>query len=70
MTKLRIVRLSRGLRQADIQRLTVGLIRQHRLSEIERGMPAKPEEAQALSNIFNLPINEMGLTLVEEASAS
>jgi len=69
VTKLRIARLSSGLRQDDVQSLTVGLIRQGRLSEIERGMPAKPEEAKVLSSIFGLPIDELGLTLTEEAAA-
>jgi len=38
VTKLRIARLSSGLKQTDVQSLTVGLIQQGRLSEIERGM--------------------------------
>jgi hypothetical protein len=69
MTKLRITRLSLGLRQTDIQSITKGVIQQHRLSEIERGLPAKLEEAEALSEVFGLPVAELGLNLSEEAAA-
>lgn len=70
MTKLRLARLERGFRQSDIQSLSSGVIPQQRLSEIERGMPAKPAEARILSEVFNLPIADLGINLAEGAASN
>lgn len=55
LTKIRILRLERGLRQVDVVNLTNGRISQHRLSLLERGVSPTVEEAQALAKIFDMP---------------
>jgi hypothetical protein len=65
MTKLRLARVARGFRQSDIQSLSSGAIPQQRLSELERGMPARPEEARVLSEVFNLPVSKLGIKLAK-----
>ena len=49
LTKIKLERLNRGLRQTDIAALTGGIVPQHRFSLLERGVKPRPEEAQALA---------------------
>ena len=65
VSKLRIARVSMGLTQTDVASLSFNKIPQHRVSALERGMPAKPEEAQALSDFFGLPAAELGVRIEE-----
>jgi transcriptional regulator with XRE-family HTH domain len=52
LTRLRIERLKRGLRQMDVVALCKGQVPQHRLSLIERGLPPQPDEAKLLAKVF------------------
>jgi transcriptional regulator with XRE-family HTH domain len=69
ISKLRIARVSLGLTQTNVSSLSGGLIPQHRVSELERGMPAKPEEAATLLALLGLPIKELGVNLSGRAVA-
>lgn len=66
ISKLRIARVSLGLTQTDVASLSVGRIPQHRLSELERGMPARPEEAAVLEGLLGLPVSELGIRVRKE----
>lgn len=52
LTRLRLERLRRGLRQIDVVAMCQGQVPQHRLSLIERGLPPLPGEARVLAEAF------------------
>jgi len=66
---IRELRKSKGLRQADIEAMTAGCLKRSRLSSIERGSRIDSAEAKTLSEVFGLPVAELGLTLTGEAAA-
>lgn len=68
LTKLHLARLKNGLRQIDIERLSLGAVKQRRFSDIERGMAAKPDEAKTLSEIFGISPKELGVSLSEDSA--
>lgn len=53
-TTLKIERVRRGLRQADLSALTG--IRQPKISLLEKGLPPEPKEALALSEVLRVPV--------------
>jgi hypothetical protein len=59
VTKFKMLRLEKGLRQDDVSGLTLGKISQRRISDFDRGLIPTPSEAQILSNLF-------GCSTVEE----
>jgi transcriptional regulator with XRE-family HTH domain len=59
MTTVKIERIKRGLRQTDVATLTGGIVPQHRLSLLERGVRPRPEEIKALSDAFQLDPAEL-----------
>lgn len=59
LTKIKLERLNRGLRQADVAALTGGIVPQHRLSMIERGIIPRPDEAKAIADAFQLDPAEL-----------
>jgi transcriptional regulator with XRE-family HTH domain len=59
LTKLRIQRLKAGLRQIDLATLTGGIVPQHRLSLLERGVKPHPDEVQALARAFQVEASEL-----------
>jgi hypothetical protein len=70
LTKLRTVRLSQGLRQVDVESMTLGLVSQRDLSAFEHGLPCSMKEAEALCGVFNLSPDELGLRIVENRDKS
>lgn len=52
LTRLRLERLRRGLRQIDVVAMCQGRVPQHRLSLFERGLPPQPGEARVLAEVF------------------
>jgi transcriptional regulator with XRE-family HTH domain len=58
-TTIKIERVKRGLRQADVAALTEGKVPQHRLSLLERGVIPRPDEARALADAFRLSPEEL-----------
>jgi hypothetical protein len=52
LTRIRLERLRRGLRQMDVVAMCNGQVPQHRLSLIERGLPPQPAEAKLLAKVF------------------
>lgn len=59
LTKIKLERLNRGLRQADVADLTGGVVPQHRLSLLERGIRPRPDEARALADAFHVEPEEL-----------
>jgi transcriptional regulator with XRE-family HTH domain len=59
LTKLRLVRLQKGLTQAAVVELTRGRIPQYRLSLLERGVSPKPEEVTILAQAFDLQSTDL-----------
>jgi len=59
LTKIKYERLNRGLRQADVAALTRGVVPQHRLSLLERGIRPRPDELKALADAFQLEPHEL-----------
>jgi transcriptional regulator with XRE-family HTH domain len=59
LTKPRLLRLTKGLRQVDVVSLTEGRVTQPRLSMIERGIRPRPDEARALADVFGLEVPEL-----------
>jgi transcriptional regulator with XRE-family HTH domain len=59
MTAIRIERIKRGLRQSDVASMTGGIIPQHRLSLLERGVRPRPEEAKVLADVFQMEPGEL-----------
>lgn len=59
LTKIKLERLNRGLRQADVAALTGGAVPQHRLSLLERGIRPRPDEAAALAQAFQVRPEEL-----------
>jgi transcriptional regulator with XRE-family HTH domain len=59
MTTIKIERIRRGLRQCDVAAMTEGIVPQHRLSLLERGVRPRPEEAKALANAFKMDSAEL-----------
>jgi hypothetical protein len=57
--KVKLERIQRGLRQADVTALTKGRVSQHRLSLLERGVTPNPEEVIALADAFNMVPEEL-----------
>jgi hypothetical protein len=54
LTKIRLERLNRGMRQMDVVAMCDGQVPQHRLSLIERGLPPQPAEAMMLAEVFGI----------------
>jgi len=59
LTKIKLERIQRGLRQSDVAALTGGIVPQHRLSLLERGVKPRPDEAQALAQAFQVEASEL-----------
>jgi transcriptional regulator with XRE-family HTH domain len=59
LTKIRIERLQRGLRQTDVVEMVSGVVQQYRLSLIERGIVPNPDEAKALAEAFGTKPEEL-----------
>lgn len=59
LNKIKFERLNRGLRQVDVATLTGGIVPQHRLSILERGVRPRPDEAKALADVFNMDKEEL-----------
>jgi transcriptional regulator with XRE-family HTH domain len=59
MTTIKIERIKRGLRQCDVAAMTEGIVPQHRLSLLERGVKPRPEEARALADVFQMEPGEL-----------
>jgi transcriptional regulator with XRE-family HTH domain len=63
MTRLREERTRRGMTQAGLANLAklagAAGINQFRVSQLERGLQAKPCEKVALGNVFGLPPEEL-----------
>ena len=59
LTKVKLERIQRGLRQADVAALTKGKVPQHRLSLLERGVTPNPDEVKALADAFNVNPEEL-----------
>ena len=59
VNKLKLERIQRGLRQADVATLTKGKVPQPRLSLIERGITPKPDEIKALAAVFKVKPEEL-----------
>ncbi len=59
LTNVKLERIQRGLRQADVAALTGGLVPQHRLSLLERGVKPRPDEVQALAQAFQVNPEEL-----------
>jgi len=59
LTKIKFERLNRGLRQEDVATMTGGVVPQHRLSLLERGVKPRPDEARALADVFKLEPGEL-----------
>lgn len=59
LTKIKLERIQRDLRQSDVAALTGGIVPQHRLSLLERGVRPRPEEIKALADAFQLDPAEL-----------
>ena len=59
LTKVKLERIQRGLRQSDVATMTEGIVPQHRLSLLERGVRPRPEEVKALSDAFKVNPEEL-----------
>jgi transcriptional regulator with XRE-family HTH domain len=59
MTTIKIERIKRGLRQTDVATMTEGIVPQHRLSLLERGVRPRPEEVKALADAFKMNPEEL-----------
>jgi transcriptional regulator with XRE-family HTH domain len=59
LTKVKLERIQRGLRQSDVATMTEGIVPQHRLSLLERGVRPRPEEIKALADAFQLDPAEL-----------
>ena len=59
LTKIKLERLNRGLRQADVAAMTGGAVPQHRLSLLERGIRPRPDEVRALADVFQVEPGEL-----------
>ena len=59
LTKIKLERIQRDLRQSDVAALTGGIVPQHRLSLLERGVRPRPEEVKALADAFQLDPAEL-----------
>jgi transcriptional regulator with XRE-family HTH domain len=59
LTKIKLERIKKGLRQTDVASLTKGKIPQHRLSLIERGVTPTPDEVKALATAFGVSPEEL-----------
>jgi DNA-binding XRE family transcriptional regulator len=59
LTKVKLERIQRGLRQTDVAALTQGEVPQYRLSLIERGVTPLPNEAKALADVFKVEVEEL-----------
>jgi hypothetical protein len=67
-SKLRMSRLGLGLTQSQLSALSFGFIPQHRLSELERGMPCRPDESEFLQTFFEQSCAELGLRVIQDKS--
>jgi hypothetical protein len=61
LPRIKLERIQRGLRQADVAALTKGKVPQHRLSLLERGVVPRPDEAKILADAFNMNPEELFL---------
>jgi hypothetical protein len=59
LTKVKLERIQRGMRQADVAALTKGKVPQHRLSLLERGVTPNPDEVKALADAFQVNAEEL-----------
>jgi transcriptional regulator with XRE-family HTH domain len=59
MIAIKIERVKRGLRQCDVAAMTEGIVPQHRLSLLERGVRPRPEEVKALADAFKMNPEEL-----------
>ena len=59
LTKVKLERIQRGLRQSDVTALTKGKVPQHRLSLLERGVTPNSDEVKALADAFNVNPEEL-----------
>lgn len=58
-SRLKLLRLGRGLSQAQLAARTGGILCQARLSQLENGSRPRLAERAALAGIFGLPADEM-----------
>lgn len=57
--RIKLERIQKGLRQADVAALTKGKVPQHRLSLLERGVRPRADEAKALADAFKVNPEEL-----------
>lgn len=59
MTAIKVLRLTKGLRQDDVEELSRGRIKQRRISDLERGIKPTQEEVEILANIYDVGIEKI-----------
>lgn len=66
VTRLRIERVKQDLTQEALSKLTLGKIRQTRISLIERGVLPYENEAKAIAEVLGVSMSELWPELTQE----